>query len=104
MFSLPPVSPMAQHCLSLLDDLHVPVVLCELEVDDFDGQTGGDELHRHAVIGEGAVIGSNVFITSSVPKGTKVSIKNPDLQFLEPGKKSSPVTELEQEGFRRWKE
>ncbi len=72
--------------------------------DNVTVYAGASILGGETVIGEGAVIGSNVFITSSVPKGTKVSIKNPDLQFLEPGKKSSPVTELEQEGFRRWKE
>jgi serine O-acetyltransferase len=34
------------------------------------------------VIGEGAVIGSNAFIIKSVPKNTKVSIRNPELQFM----------------------
>ncbi|MDR2104319.1 MAG: hypothetical protein LBP51_01040 [Deferribacteraceae bacterium] len=34
------------------------------------------------VIGEGAVIGSNAFIMKSVPKNTKVSIRNPELQFM----------------------
>ncbi|MDR1160641.1 MAG: serine acetyltransferase [Syntrophomonadaceae bacterium] len=34
------------------------------------------------VIGEGVVIGSNAFITKSVPGQTRVSIKNPELQYL----------------------
>ncbi|MDR2133736.1 MAG: serine acetyltransferase, partial [Treponema sp.] len=37
---------------------------------------GGD-----TVIGEGVVIGSNAFITRSVPEKTRVSVKNPELQF-----------------------
>jgi serine O-acetyltransferase len=37
---------------------------------------GGD-----TVIGEGVVIGSNAFITRSVPEQTRVSVKNPELQF-----------------------
>jgi serine O-acetyltransferase len=37
---------------------------------------GGD-----TVIGEGVVIGSNAFITKSVPEKTRVSVKDPELQF-----------------------
>lgn len=37
---------------------------------------GGD-----TVIGHDAVIGGNCFITCSVPAGSKVSVKNPELQF-----------------------
>jgi serine O-acetyltransferase len=37
---------------------------------------GGD-----TVIGKGAVIGSNAFITKSVPDGTRVSVKNPEMDF-----------------------
>jgi serine O-acetyltransferase len=33
------------------------------------------------VIGAGVVIGSNAFITQSVPEKTRVSVKDPDLQF-----------------------
>ncbi|MDR3230562.1 MAG: serine O-acetyltransferase [Synergistaceae bacterium] len=39
---------------------------------------GGD-----TIIGEGVVIGSNAFITKSVPGNTRVSVKNPELQFRE---------------------
>jgi len=37
---------------------------------------GGD-----TVIGEGSVIGGNAFITSSIPKGTKVRMKSPELEY-----------------------
>jgi serine O-acetyltransferase len=37
---------------------------------------GGD-----TVIGDGVVIGSNAFITKSVPEKTRVSIRDPELQF-----------------------
>ena len=33
------------------------------------------------VIGKGSVIGGNAFITESVPAGTRVSVKNPELSF-----------------------
>ena len=38
-------------------------------------------LGGETVIGRGAVIGGNAFITQSVPAGTKVSAKNPELIF-----------------------
>ncbi len=59
--------------------------------------SGASILGGDTVIGEGAIIGSNAFITSSVPGGTRVSIKNPELQF----KGRVSMTELGQEGF--WK-
>ena len=37
------------------------------------------------VIGEGVVIGSNAFITKSVPEKTRVSVKDPELQFKTAG-------------------
>ncbi|MDR1058716.1 MAG: serine acetyltransferase [Treponema sp.] len=43
--------------------------------------SGASILGGATVIGEGVVIGSNAFITGSVPKKTKVSIKDPELQF-----------------------
>lgn len=60
--------------------------------------SGASILGGETVIGEGAIIGSNAFITSSVPGGTRVSIKNPELQFKDD---SVRMTELGQEGF--WK-
>lgn len=59
--------------------------------------SGASILGGETVIGEGASIGSNAFVTSSVPEGTRVSIKNPELQF----KGSVRMAELGQEGF--WK-
>lgn len=50
--------------------------------------SGASILGGETVIGEGAVIGANAFITSSVPKGAKVSIADPDLNihYSESGK------------------
>ena len=42
---------------------------------------GASILGGETVIGEGSVIGGNAFITSSVPKGTKVRMKNPELEY-----------------------
>lgn len=58
--------------------------------------SGASILGGQTVIGEGAIIGSNAFITSSVPGGTRVSIKNPELQFKDDRIR---MTELGQEGF-----
>jgi serine O-acetyltransferase len=49
------------------------------------------------VIGEGVVIGSNAFITKSVPEKTRVSVRNPELQFKSDDKMRS--VELEQNEF-----
>lgn len=70
--------------------------------DDVTVYSGASILGGQTVIGEGAIIGSNAFITSSVPRGTRVSIKNPELQFKDrSGKAPLKMTELGQEGF--WK-
>jgi serine O-acetyltransferase len=45
--------------------------------------SGASILGGATVIGEGVVIGSNAFITKSVPQKTRVSVKNPELQFKE---------------------
>ncbi|MDR0764904.1 MAG: hypothetical protein LBE65_04855 [Synergistaceae bacterium] len=45
--------------------------------------SGASILGGSTVIGEGVVIGSNAFITKSVPEKTRVSVKNPELQFKE---------------------
>jgi len=49
--------------------------------DDVTVYSGTSILGGETVIGKGVVIGSNVFLTKSVPAGTKVSIKTPDLIF-----------------------
>lgn len=43
--------------------------------------SGSSILGGETVIGENAVIGSNTFITSSIKAGTRVTIKNQELQF-----------------------
>ncbi|HXW68814.1 MAG TPA: hypothetical protein VEJ88_04335 [Dissulfurispiraceae bacterium] len=43
--------------------------------------SGASILGGETVIGAGAVIGGNVFITKSVPAGTRVSVKSPELQY-----------------------
>ncbi len=63
--------------------------------DNVTVYSGASILGGETVIGEGAIIGSNAFITSSVPRGTRVSIKNPELQF----KGGIQMAELGQEGF-----
>jgi len=49
--------------------------------DDVTVYSGTSILGGNTVIGKGATIGSNVFLTKSVPAGTKVSIKIPELMF-----------------------
>ncbi|MDR2110789.1 MAG: serine acetyltransferase, partial [Spirochaetaceae bacterium] len=58
---------------------------------------GGD-----TVIGEGVVIGSNAFITRSVPEKTRVSVKNPELQFKTAEQNKGEHRELVQEEFWEW--
>jgi serine O-acetyltransferase len=58
---------------------------------------GGD-----TVIGEGVVIGSNAFITRSVPEKTRVSVKNPELQFKAAEQSKGEHRELAQEVFWDW--
>ena len=43
--------------------------------------SGASVLGGNTVIGEGSVIGGNAFITRSIPKGTRVSIKNQELEY-----------------------
>ncbi|MFQ9466356.1 MAG: hypothetical protein ACLR09_16310 [Gallintestinimicrobium sp.] len=67
--------------------------------DNVTVYSGASILGGDTVIGAGAVIGSNAFITSSVPGGTRVSIKNPELQFKDRKERGVKMTELGQEGF-----
>ncbi|MDR1509677.1 MAG: hypothetical protein LBS53_08565 [Synergistaceae bacterium] len=59
--------------------------------------SGASILGGSTVIGEGVVIGSNAFITKSVPEKTRVSVKNPELQFKE--NKRAKSIEFPQEEF-----
>lgn len=56
--------------------------------------SGASILGDETVVGKGVVIGSNVFITNSIPAGTKVSIKNPELLFSEGGPKDNQKQEI----------
>jgi serine O-acetyltransferase len=49
--------------------------------------SGASILGGGTVIGEGVVIGSNAFITKSVPEKTRVSVKDPELQFSQQGER-----------------
>ena len=49
---------------------------------------GASILGGDTVIGADSVIGSNVFITASIEPGTRVSIKNQELQYKKGGSKS----------------
>lgn len=57
---------------------------------------GASILGGKTVIGENSVIGSNAFITSSVPRDTRVSIKNQELNINDRGTKESKAVELKQ--------
>jgi serine O-acetyltransferase len=60
--------------------------------------SGASILGGNTVIGEGVLIGGNAFVIKSVPENTRVSVKNPELQY----KKSSTVSayiELDQMEF-----
>jgi serine O-acetyltransferase len=59
--------------------------------------SGASILGGATVIGEGVVIGSNAFITKSVPEKTRVSVRNPELQYRSDEKTQS--IELEQDEF-----
>jgi len=43
--------------------------------------SGATILGGDTVIGEGVIIGGNAFVVKSVPENTRVSVKNPELQF-----------------------
>jgi serine O-acetyltransferase len=64
--------------------------------------SGASILGGVTVIGEGVVIGSNAFVTKSVPEKTKVSIKNPELQFKMDEKNALAKEEFQQDEFWDW--
>lgn len=45
--------------------------------------SGTSVLGGDTVIGDGATVGGNAFIVKSVPPGTKVSVKSPELQYTD---------------------
>jgi serine O-acetyltransferase len=60
--------------------------------------SGATILGGDTVIGEGVIIGGNAFVVRSVPENTRVSVKNPELQFKSSGNISSHI-ELDQMDF-----
>ncbi|MDR2053999.1 MAG: serine acetyltransferase [Treponema sp.] len=64
--------------------------------------SGASILGGTTVIGEGVVIGSNAFVTKSVPEKTRVSVKNPELQYKTDDHHRAEKTELEQNAFWDW--
>ena len=61
--------------------------------------SGASILGGETVIGEGATIGGNAFVTKSVPDKTRVSVKNPELQFKSGESSNAQKVELEQNEF-----
>jgi serine O-acetyltransferase len=61
--------------------------------------SGASILGGATIIGEGVVIGSNAFVTKSVPEKTKVSVKNPELQYKIAEHNAWEYKELRQEEF-----
>lgn len=59
--------------------------------------SGASILGGDTVIGENAVIGGNAFITTSVPDGARVSIKNPELSYNYDEEHPRERKELEQD-------
>jgi serine O-acetyltransferase len=64
--------------------------------------SGASILGGNTIIGEGVIIGSNAFVTKSVPEKTKVSVKNPELQFKSDGQSAPAHAELNQDEFWDW--
>ena len=61
--------------------------------------SGASILGGTTVVGEGVIIGSNAFVTQSGPEKTKVSVKNPELQYKMDERSNWEFKELQQEGF-----
>ena len=58
--------------------------------------SGASVLGGNTVIGEGSIIGGNAFITSSVPRGTRVSIKNQELEYISGSETERKAKDIEQ--------
>ncbi len=65
--------------------------------DEVTVYSGASILGGETVIGKGVVVASNVFVTQSVPPRTRVTVKNPELQY-----KNQPPTEFKQETVLDW--
>ncbi|MDR2633522.1 MAG: serine acetyltransferase [Treponema sp.] len=64
--------------------------------------SGASILGGTTVIGEGVVIGSNAFVTKAIPEKTKVSVKNPELQYKLDEPHRGEHEELDQNAFWDW--
>jgi serine O-acetyltransferase len=64
--------------------------------------SGASILGGTTVIGEGVVVGSNAFVTKSIPEKTKVSVKNPELQYKTDDQHKVEKEELDQNTFWDW--
>ncbi|MDR2397435.1 MAG: serine acetyltransferase [Spirochaetaceae bacterium] len=64
--------------------------------------SGASILGGNTVIGEGVVIGSNAFVTKSIPEKTKVSVKNPELQYRLDDQRHGEKEEVDQSAFWDW--
>jgi len=66
--------------------------------DNVTVYSGASILGGSTVIGEGVVIGGNAFVVKSVPENTRVSVKNPELQYKN-NRNVSAYMELDQMEF-----
>ena len=64
--------------------------------DDVTIYSGASILGGETVIGRGTVIGGNAFVTKSVAPNTRVTVKNPELQFKSTESDLVTIQELEQ--------
>ena len=68
-------------------------------ITGIDIHPGASILGGDTVIGRNTVIGSNAFITKSIAEGTRVSIRNQELQFKYDTKTILKKKDLEQDEF-----
>jgi len=66
--------------------------------DNVTVYSGASILGGSTIIGEGVVVGGNAFVVKSVPENTRVSVKNPELQFKNSRNVSAHI-ELDQMEF-----
>jgi serine O-acetyltransferase len=59
--------------------------------------SGASILGGATTIGEGVVVGSNAFVIKSVPQRTRVSVKNPELQYKADGEKPTQMEHVQDE-------
>lgn len=64
--------------------------------DDVTIYSGASILGGETIIGKGTIIGGNAFVTKSVSSYTRVTVKNPELQFKTNNQNMITTQELEQ--------